>query len=119
LSRTFGFGPEKKGAGGNRGGGGFGGGRNSRGVPGGGLGPGGLTGGGGGGGPFGGGGSTNRRYNLTLSISARNLLNSENLAPPVGDLNSARFGQSISLAGGPFSTQTANRRIDMQATFSF
>jgi uncharacterized membrane protein YgcG len=119
LSRTFGFGPEKKGAGNNQGGGPRMGGRNSRGMPGGGLGPGGLTGGGGGGGPFGGGGTTNRRYNVTLSISARNLLNSENFAPPVGDISSARFGQSISLAGGPFSSQTANRRLDMQVAFSF
>jgi hypothetical protein len=119
LSRTFGFGPEKKSAGNNQGGGPRMGGRNSRGMPGGGLGPGGLTGGGGGGGPFGGGGTTNRRYNVTLSISARNLLNSENFAPPVGDISSARFGQSISLAGGPFSSQTANRRLDMQVAFSF
>lgn len=118
LSRTFGFGAETKGggSGGPRGMGG--GGRRGGGGPGGGLGPGGLNGGGGGGNPFAMGGS-GRRYSLTFSISARNLFNSENLAPPVGDLNSSRFGQSIQIAGGPFSSQTASRRLDMQVSFSF
>jgi hypothetical protein len=117
LSRTFGFGPEKKGASGGPRGGGYGGGRRG-GPPGGGLGPGGLN-GGGGSNPFAMGGGTGRRYNLTFSISARNLFNSENLATPVGDINSSRFGQSIGIAGGPFSTQTSSRRIDLQASFSF
>jgi hypothetical protein len=117
LSRSFGFGPEKKGAFGGPRGGGYGGGHRG-GGPGGGLGPGGLN-GGGGGNPFAMGGGTSHRYNLTFSVSARNLFNSENLAPPVGDINSSRFGQSISIAGGPFSSQTASRRIDMQVAFSF
>ena len=65
-----------------RGGGGGGGGGGGRGgPPGGGLGPGGLSGGGGGRNPFASTG-TNRRYNLTFSISARNLLNTQNLAAP-------------------------------------
>jgi hypothetical protein len=118
LSRTFGFGPETKGGSGGQRGGGMGGGRRGGGGPGGGLGPGGLNGGGGGGNPFAMGGS-GHRYSLTFSISARNLFNSENLAPPVGDLNSSRFGQSIQIAGGPFSSQTASRRLDMQVAFSF
>jgi hypothetical protein len=118
LSRTFGFGPETKGFGGPHGGGMGGGGRHGGRGPGGGLGPGGLNGGGGGGNPWAMGGS-GRRYSLTFSISARNLFNSENLAPPVGDLNSSRFGQSIQIAGGPFSSQTASRRLDMQVAFSF
>ena len=110
LSKTFGFGRESKGGGGFEGGG--------RGGPrGGGLGGRGLS--GGGGNPFSFGSSTNRRYNLTFSISARNLLNSANPGPPVGIMNSPFFGQSISIAGGPFSSASANRRVDLQAMFSF
>ncbi len=120
LAKTFGFGPETSNRSGGGGyGGGPGGGRG--GPPGGGLGPGGLSGGGGPGrgGPFGGGSST-RRYNLTLSISARNLFNHQNLLPEVGDVNSSKFGQSIGL-GGIFGSVSAaeNRRIDLQARFSF
>jgi hypothetical protein len=63
--------------------------------------------------------STNHRYNLTFSVFARNLLNVVNLAPPVGSLNSPLFGQSTSLAGGPFFSQSANRRIVFQVVFSF
>jgi uncharacterized membrane protein YgcG len=115
LSKTFGFGKEAKGAGG---GGGFGGG-----IPGGGRGPGGGLGGrgltGGGGNPFGGGPSTNRRYNLTFSVSARNIFNHVNLGLPSGNLESPFFDRSNTLAGGPFNTQTANRRIDLQVRFTF
>ena len=117
LSKTFAFGPEKKGAGAGGGPGGGGGGRGP-GGPGGGLGGRGLTGAGGGGGMFGG-APTNRRYNLTFGVSARNLFNRVNLATPIGDLQSPLFGQSIAIAGGPFSSGSANRRIDLQATFSF
>ena len=112
LSKSFAFGPEIKGAGGPGGG---------RGGPrGGGLGGRGLS--GGGGGPsvfFGGGGPSNRRYSLTLSVFARNVLNSQNPGPPVGALSSPLFGQTISIAGGAFSSASANRRIDLQARFSF
>jgi len=68
---------------------------------------------------FFGGGSTNRTYNLTFSIMARNLLNSVNPGPPVGSLSSPFFGQSISIGGGPFSSTSANRRVDLQVMFSF
>jgi hypothetical protein len=95
--------------------GGPGGGRG--GFPGGGLGGRGLS--GGGGNPFGSAGSTNHRYSLTFSISARNLLNSLNPGPPVGNLSSPFFGQSISIGGGPFSSASANRRVDLQVMFSF
>ena len=114
LSKTIGFGRETKGgsAGGDRG---YGGGRGH----GGGLGPGGLS-GAGGNNPFGGrGGAVSRRYNLTFSISARNLLNTFNPGPPVGNLSSKYFGQSINIAGGPFASASANRRIDLQVRFSF
>lgn len=70
--------------------------------------------------PFGGGGGgANRRYNLTFSISARNLLNTFNPGPPVGNLSSPFFGQSINIAGGPFASASANRRVDLQVRFSF
>jgi hypothetical protein len=50
---------------------------------------------------------------------ARNLLNSVNPGLPVGNLSSPFFGQSISIAGGPFSSGSANRRVDLQVMFSF
>ncbi len=116
LSKTFGLGPVVKGgsgsAGGPRGGPGGGGGHG-----GGGLGPRGLS--GGGGSPFTFGSETSHKYNLTFSVSARNLLNNVNYGPPVGNLNSSIFGLSNSLAGGPFSSGSANRRIDLQMLFSF
>ena len=118
LSKTFGFGREQGGPSGT--GGGPGGGGGGPGGPGGGLGGRGLSGGGGaGGGPFGLGAATNRRYNLTFSVAARNLLNRVNLAAPVGNLDSPLFAQSNALAGGPFSSGSANRRIDFQVLFSF
>jgi len=124
LSKTFGFGreasssnapggPQNAGPGG---GGGAGGGHGH--------------GGGGGGGGFGRGpsagvatifgpGSSNRRYNLTFSVNARNVLNRENLAAPIGVLSSPNFGRSVALAGGPFSSAAAVRKLELQATFSF
>ena len=117
LSKTVGFGSETKSASGGMGPGGPGGPRG--GGREGGLGGRGLSGGAGGNIFFGGGGSTNRRYNLTFSISARNIFNTVSPAPPVGNLSSPFFGQSIALAGGPFSSASANRRVDLQVMFSF
>ena len=118
LSRTFGFGPEVKGGAGSPGGGqrgGYGGGRG--GPPGGGLGGRGLS--GAGGNPFGQNTAVSRRYNLTLTASARNIFNHINYGLPVGNLNSPVFGTSNSIASGPFSSGNAIRRIDLQMTFSF
>jgi hypothetical protein len=116
LAKTFGFGPELGGKSGAQAGG----------PPGGGPPGGGPRGGGGGGlgrgpgGGFGGmGPATNRRYNLTFSVNARNVLNRVNAAPPIGVLSSQDFGKSIALAGGPFSSAAANRKIELQAMFSF
>jgi hypothetical protein len=116
VAKTFGFGPEKAksadaGLGGPSGGPtpGMGGGR----------GPGGFGGRPGGGGPFGGAPGTNRRYSLTFSVNVRNVLNKVNAATPVGNLSSNSFGQSVALAGGPFSSAAANRKIELQAMFSF
>ena len=87
-------------------------------------GPGGLGGRGlGGGGGFSLGGATSRRYAFTLSASALNALNTVNLAPPESTLGSPLFGQSISLAGGPYSAQVgnpvANRLLNVSLAFSF
>ena len=68
---------------------------------------------------FGGGAATNRRYNLTLSVNARNVLNNVNPGTPIGVITSPDFGRSVSLAGGAFSSAAANRKIELQAAFSF
>ncbi len=118
LSKTFGFGreagPTSGPGGGASGGGPGGGGRGHGGGPGGfGRGPGaGMA-------SIFGPGTTNRRYNLTFSVNARNVLNYENLAPPIGNLNSPNFGRSVDLAKGPFSSSAASRKIELQAAFSF
>ncbi|MGA9307704.1 MAG: carboxypeptidase regulatory-like domain-containing protein, partial [Candidatus Sulfotelmatobacter sp.] len=115
LTKSIGFGPKLKGAGGNQnqgqGGPGGGGGGGGRGGP---RGP--LF----GGGPqMGGGAGSDRRYTLTFGVSARNALNNVNLANPAGVLGSRFFDTSNSLQGGPFSTGAAVRRIDFFATFNF
>lgn len=78
-----------------------------------------MMGGMGPGGP--GGATTNRRYNLTVSISARNLFNHVNDGPIIGNLSSPLFGQANSVAGGfgAFAENANNRRIELQARFSF
>ncbi len=113
LTKTFGFGRSTKSGGAVQGG------------------PGGPGGGGGrGGGPrgplFGGGGpmmsssNSDRRYNLTLGISARNAFNNVNVTNPSGVLGSNFFGVSNNIQGFPYSPgTTANRRFDLIATFSF
>lgn len=65
------------------------------------------------------GSTTDKRYNLTFSVSARNIFNHENLAPPVGVIGSSFFDQSNALAGGPFSSRSASRIVYLQASFSF
>jgi hypothetical protein len=78
----------------------------------------------GGGGPPGmmGGAAAGKRFGLTLSVQARNILNVVNLGSPIGTLTSPLFGQSNSLAGGfgPMgSNSTANRSLNLQLRFSF
>ncbi len=74
----------------------------------------------GGGGPMTMSSSSDRRYNLTLGLNVRNALNNVNAANPSAVLGSRFFDVSNSLQGGPFSPgSAANRRIDLQATFSF
>jgi hypothetical protein len=53
-------------------------------------------------------------------VNARNAFNNVNVANPNGVLGSHLFDQSTSLQGGPFSPGTAaNRKIELQALFSF
>jgi len=127
VSRTFSFGGHRAdnrpaGMGGGDGGGGMrGGGGGMRG------GGGGMRGGGvGGGGMRGGmgadsGGGSEQRFNLTLSVQARNVLNNVNLALPVGNLSSALFGQSTQTVSGfgGAASEANNRRIEFQLRFSF
>ena len=103
FSKTFGFGEKKETAGGGGGprGGTFGRVPHEH-----------------GGGMFGSNPSDNR-YNLTFSVNARNIFNRVNLNNPIGNLSSPLFGQSNSLAGGPFSSSTANRKIELQLLFNF
>ncbi len=102
LTKTFGFGPKATSGGGNQDQGHHG------------HGP-----------LFGGGGrmsmtsTSDRRYNLILGVHVRNVFNNVNLANPGGVLGSPFFNVSNSLVGGPFSTSSSNRSIELQATFSF
>lgn len=132
ISKTFGFGKSEGGSsaantggqrGGNRGGGG--GNRGGAGGPGGGGRQ--VVMGGGGGGFFGGGGER-KPYNLNLSINFNNLFNKVNFGAPVGNLASGRFGEYTSTAGGFFGGfggggggggSAANRRVELQARFSW
>ncbi len=126
LSKTFGWGERNTSAASNQGGpggpggpGGFGGGPVMRGG-------GGVRGGGGGGGMRGGGGmfggdSSGKKYSLTFSVNARNVLNHVNPGLPIGDLSSPRFGESTQLAGGfgPDRAAANNRRLEFMLRFSF
>jgi hypothetical protein len=130
LARTWSFGnkgesgPANAGMGGMMGGGG---------PP-----PGGGGGGGGGGGPRGGGGggmpgggpppgmfgqASAKKYNLTLSVNARNALNHTNFSAPSGDLSSPYFGEYRGLASGfgpgGGGSSTYNRKIDVQLRLAF
>jgi hypothetical protein len=122
MSRTWGWG-ERKGTDPNRprGGGGGRGGPPGGGFGGGGRGGGGGFGGGGRGGPGGGFGGTpnNNRYNITATVSARNLFNHVNDGTPNGALNSSFFGQSLALAQGVGGGSAGNRKIELQVRFSF
>jgi hypothetical protein len=118
LTKTFGIGPKLNANKNNQAQGG---------------GPGGPPPGGGprGGGPrgpiFGGGGgppsmssNSDRRYNLTFGLGVRNVFNNVNTANPNAVLGSRLFDVANSLQGGPFSQgSSANRRVELQATFAF
>ena len=119
VVRAFGFGPKTgQSAGADQGGG--------RGGPGGG-------GRHGGGGMFGGGNvRSDRKYTVSFGAQLINLFNNVNYSPQNGNLSTvdrnangvplatqSLFGHSQSLAGGPFSSGSAVRRVFLQANFSF
>jgi hypothetical protein len=113
LSKTFGFGKKVESASKAGGPGGLGGprGGGEHGPRGGGF---------AGGGMFGGlGNATDRPYNLTFSVNARNVFNIVNLNTPNGVLGSPFFGQANALATGPYSSAGSNRRIELMASFTF
>lgn len=134
VSKTFGFGEVKRsnaaasgqqGSGGRGAGGGGGGGGGGRGGAGGGgggrggaLGAGGLFGNGGGGSS-----AAEKRYNLTFSVQASNLLNHNNQGIPIGNLSSRFFGEANATAGsfgfGGGNLAAGNRRIEAQIRFTF
>jgi hypothetical protein len=116
VSKTWGFGTTKfsgPSGGARAGGGGGGGGGGHRGG-------GGFAGGPGGPGGFGG-ESSEHRYNLTLSVNARNIINHENLNTANGSITSPYFLYSTGITGGFGAEATASnqRRIDLQLRFSF
>ncbi len=106
-------------------------------IPGVGGGGGGARGGGGGGlasigGPVSGGGSAEaKRYSMQFSLNVQNLFNHVNLSPPVGNLSSPFFGQSLALnggfggfgpgggGGGGGGGGAGNRRVTAQIRFNF
>jgi hypothetical protein len=113
VSKTFGFGPStvQKGQGGGSGGpggpGDHGGGHRG-------------GGGGGGGGGFGGGSRTDKKYNLTFSGQVQNLFNNADYATPNATLTSqSLFGKSTQLAGNPYTSSSALRRISLNMSFNF
>lgn len=83
------------------------------------------------GGPFNAGGSgggsasTSHRYNLTISMSIRNIINRNNPGPIIGNITSPQFGQAnqpygVGMLGGTgFSESANNRRLELQIRFAF
>ncbi len=63
---------------------------------------------------------TDRKYNLTISVQGRNLLNHTNPGPIIGDITSPLFGEANSMSGGGvFSENANNRRLELQMRFNF
>ena len=64
-----------------------------------------------------------RRYNLVLSVSARNVLNHTNPGPITGNITSTIFGRSNEIGRPPngegFYETANNRRIELQVRFTF
>ncbi len=67
--------------------------------------------------------SSDRRYNLSISMSVRNLLNHTNPGPINGNITSPLFGLANQMAGGlngeGFSENANNRRLEMQIRLTF
>jgi len=67
--------------------------------------------------------SSDRRFGVAVSMSARNLLNHNNPGPIVGDISSSLFGHANQVAGNPnmegFLENANNRRLELQIKFLF
>ena len=64
-----------------------------------------------------------RRYTVTASLAARNVLNHTNAGPIIGNISSPLFGRANQVAGNPngegFSENANNRRLELQVRFAF
>ncbi len=67
--------------------------------------------------------STSKKYNLTVAMSGRNILNHTNQGPIIGNITSPLFGHSNQVAGSPngegFSENASNRRLELQIRFTY
>jgi hypothetical protein len=67
--------------------------------------------------------SGNRRFNLSIGMSARNIVNHTNPGPIIGNITSPLFGRANqvfgTLNGEGFSENANNRRLEMQIRLSF
>jgi hypothetical protein len=67
--------------------------------------------------------SGNRRYSLSIGMSARNIMNHTNPGPIIGNITSPLFGRANqvfgTVNGEGFSENANNRRLEMQIRLSF
>ena len=67
--------------------------------------------------------TTPRKYNITLAMSCRNILNHTNQGPIIGNIASPLFGRANQMAGTPngegFSEAANNRRLELQLRFTY
>ena len=67
--------------------------------------------------------TTSRRFNLSIGLSIRNLLNHTNPGPIVGNIASPYFGFANQIAGSQngegFYETANNRRLESQIKFTF
>jgi hypothetical protein len=67
--------------------------------------------------------STSHRFNLSIGLSIRNLLNHTNPGPIIGNITSPYFGSANQIAGGQngegFYETANNRRLESQIKFTF
>ena len=109
VGRIFGFGPPREGAVATSNGPGAG--RNAPGSP--------FSVAGAASGPV---AAVNRRYNVSISMSIRNLLNHNNPGPIIGNITSPLFGLAnlpAGSGGGGLSESANNRRLELQTRFTF
>ena len=67
--------------------------------------------------------STSHRFNLSIGLSVRNLLNHTNPGPIIGNITSPYFGSANQIAGSQngegFYETANNRRLESQIKFTF